>query len=127
MINLNGLNKKIKIIDSVKKADLIDYYRNAKLLVISSRDEGGPRVALEALHLEIPVISTNVGHMQMILPNELLASANDRASLQSLLERYVDNIDVINQDAIFEFITKEFSIDEKILQIKEIYESLFKS
>ena len=126
MINSKGLNEKIKILDSVKKSELVKYYRNAKLLIISSIDEGGPRVALEALYLQIPVISTNVGHMPMILPKELLAPANDQNSLQNLLESYVDKIDNLNQDAIFEFVTKEFSIDEKITQIRGIYESLLK-
>ena len=45
MINTKGLNEKIRIIDNVQKNELISYYRNAKLLIISSRDEGGRRVA----------------------------------------------------------------------------------
>jgi glycosyltransferase involved in cell wall biosynthesis len=124
MINVKGLREKVTIIDNVQKNELINYYRNAKLLIISSRDEGGPRVALEALYLEIPVLSTNVGHMSKLLPKELLANTNDLISLQAMLERYVDKIDTINQDAVFEFITKEFSIDEKISEIKDIYKSL---
>ena len=124
MINTKGLNEKVRIIDNVQKNELINYYRNAKLLIISSRDEGGPRVALEALYLEIPVLSTDVGHMSKLLPKEMLANTNDLISLQTLLERYVDKIDTINQGAVFEFITNEFSIDEKISEIKDIYESL---
>ena len=124
MINTKGLNEKIRIIDNVQKNELISYYRNAKLLIISSRDEGGPRVALEALYLEIPVLSTDVGHMSKLLPKEMLANTNDLISLQTLLEMYVDKIDTINQGAVFEFITNEFSIDEKISEIKDIYKSL---
>ena len=124
MINNKGLNEKVKIIGNIQKNELINYYRNAKLLIVASRDEGGPRVALEALHLEIPVLSTNVGHMSKILPKELLANPNDQTSLQALLERHVDRIDVINQEAVFKFITEEFSIDEKISEIKDIYKSL---
>ena len=124
LINTKGLHEKITIIDNVQKNELINYYRNAKLLIISSRDEGGPRVALEALYLEIPVLSTDVGHMSKLLPKEMLANTNDLISLQTLLERYVDKIDTINQGAVFEFITNEFSIDEKISEIKDIYESL---
>ena len=124
LINTKGLHEKITIIDNVHKNELINYYRNAKLLIISSRDEGGPRVALEALYLEIPVLSTEVGHMSKLLPKELLANSNDLISLQTMLERYVDQIDTINQDAVFEFITTEFSIDEKISEIKDIYKSL---
>ena len=124
MINTKGLNEKVTIIDNVQKNELINYYRNAKLLIISSRDEGGPRVALEALYLEIPVLSTDVGHMSKLLPKEMLANTNDLISLKTLLERYVDKIDTINQGAVFEFITNEFSINEKISEIKDIYESL---
>ena len=124
LINTKGLHEKITIIDNVQKNELKNYYRNAKLLIISSRDEGGPRVALEALYLEIPVLSTDVGHMSKLLPKELLANTNDLISLQAMLETYVDKIDTINQDAVFEFITSEFSIDEKISEIRDIYKSL---
>ena len=124
MINAKGLNEKITIMDNVQENELIKYYKNAKLLIISSRDEGGPKIALEALYLEIPVVSTDVGHMSNILPKELLANTNDLVSLQTLLEKYVDKIDTINQDAVYEFITKDFSIDEKISEIRDIYKSL---
>ena len=127
LINKLNLNDKIKIVEGLKRDELYKYYQDASVLIVSSRDEGGPRVALEALYLEIPVLSTNVGHMDLILPQELLAKKNDQASLQKLIEEYVDNIDVLNQDAIFEFIADEFSIEEKISQINEIYESISNS
>ena len=124
LIKNNNLTKKIKIIDNVNRDELYEIYRDAALLIISSRYEGGPRVALEALHLEIPVISTNVGHMDEILPRELLAKKDDQQSLKNLLEKYVDNINILNQDAVFEFITDEYSITKKINEIKKIYKSL---
>ena len=124
LIEMYGLSKKIKILENVKKEDLQSYYKEASVLIISSRDEGGPRVALEALFLEIPVLSTNVGHMSNILPQELLAKKNDRKSLQNLLEKYVDNIDILNQEAIFDFVTNEYSIDKKINKMQQIYASV---
>ena len=124
LIKNNNLTKKIKIIDNVNRDELYEIYRDAALLIISSRYEGGPRVALEALHLEIPVISTNVGHMNEILPKELLAKKDDQQSLKDLLEKYVDNINILNQDAVFEFVTDEYSITKKINEIKKIYKSL---
>ena len=36
----------------------------------------------------------------------------------------MDDIGLLNQDAIFEFITEEFSVQDKILQTHEVYESL---
>jgi len=122
LIKKNNLDNKIEILDEVKREDLISYYENASVLIVSSRDEGGPRVALEALYLGIPVISTDVGHMSDILPKELLANKDDLASLKELLELYVDSIDLIDQSAIFEFIQNEFSIDERFKAINSAYE-----
>ena len=121
LINEKNLSNKITIIDDVNRNELTKYYNNASVLIVSSRDEGGPRVALEALYLEVPVLSTNVGHMSLILPKELLAEKNNHESLQDLLETYVDDIDLLNQDTIFKFITNEFSIEQKISQINEVY------
>ena len=114
LIEQNNLSEKVKIIDAIKKEELLNYYQDASVLIISSRDEGGPRVALEALYLEIPVISTDVGHMSQILPKELLAEKNNQSALQDMLEKYVDNIHLYNQKAIFNFVETEFSIEEKM-------------
>ena len=124
IIEKNNLSNKIKIIDEVDRESLISYYEDASVLIVSSRDEGGPRVALEALYLGIPVLSTNVGHMSDILPNELLAKKNDQKSLQQLLEKYVDDINLIDQKAIFSFVDEEFSVRQKMLEINEAYRSL---
>lgn len=127
LIEQYNLTKKIKIIDEVKSDKLNDYYSKASVLIISSIDEGGPRVALEALYLKIPVLSTNVGHMNQIFPNDVLAEKNNLASLTKLLEEYVDDINLLNQDAIFEYVKEEFSLEEKTLQTVSVYEDLLKS
>ena len=127
LIEQYNLSNKIKIIDEVKSYELNDYYSKASVLIISSIDEGGPRVALEALYLKIPVLSTNVGHMNQIFPNDFLAEKNDLVSLTKLLEEYVDDINLLNQDAIFEYVKEEFSLEEKTLQTVSVYEDLLKS
>ncbi len=127
LIEQYNLTKKIKIIDEVKSDKLNDYYSKASVLIISSIDEGGPRVALEALYLKIPVLSTNVGHMNQIFPNDILAEKNNLASLTKLLEEYVDDINLLNQDTIFEYVKEEFSLEEKTLQTVSVYEDLLNS
>jgi glycosyltransferase involved in cell wall biosynthesis len=124
LIEQNNLSEKVKIIDAAKKEELLNYYQDASVLIISSRDEGGPRVALEALYLEIPVISTDVGHMSQILPKELLAEKNNQSALQDMLEKYVDNIHLYNQKAIFNFVETEFSIEEKMQELNDAYNLL---
>jgi len=127
LIDKYNLDKKIKIIDGVNRSQLEDIYSDASLLIVSSRNEGGPRVALEALYLEIPVLSTNVGHMNKIFPEELLAQRDNQLSLQELLEEYVDNIEILNQSAIFKYIEEEFSVKAKVSEINEVYKSLLSS
>ena len=65
--------------------------------------------------------------MSNILPNELLAKKNDKESLKELLEAHVDNIELMNQDAIFEYITNDYSIEKKVLEVNRCYEDLFNS
>ena len=125
IINL-GLVDRIQIINEVSQNKLIEYYQKASMLVISSRNEGGPRVALEALYLKIPVISTDVGHMSEILPKELLAKPNDLVSLTDLLERFVDNSNY-NQESIYQYIAEEFSLATKARQTIDIYKQLLVS
>ena len=127
LIDKYNLDEKIKIIDCVNRSQLEDIYSDASMLIVSSRNEGGPRVALEALYLEIPVLSTNVGHMNKIFPEELLAKRDNQLSLQELLEEYVDNIEILNQSAIFKYIEEEFSVKAKVSEINEVYKSLLSS
>ena len=131
-LNLNNLianlklQSNVKIIDEMPQMQLIEYYKKASMLIISSRNEGGPRVALEALYLRIPVVSTDVGHMSEILPKELLAKPNDLMSLTTLLETFVNNPNY-NQESIYQYVTEEFSLKSKSKQIYNLYKDLLVS
>ena len=125
IINL-GLDNRIQIVNEVSQNKLIDYYQQASMLVVSSRNEGGPRVALEALYLKIPVISTDVGHMNEILPKELLAEPNNLVSLTDLVERYVDNSNY-NQESIYQYVAEEFSLTVKTRRTMDVYKELLVS
>ena len=123
LISNYGLEEKITIVDEVSQKELIKYYQRASMLIVSSRNEGGPRVALEALYLKIPVISTNVGHMAEILPKELLAEPDNLMALTDLVEIYVDNTNY-KQDSIFKYVAEEFSLSTKVSQTLDIYKEL---
>ena len=122
LIDKHGLGDFITITPSVSKEGLIEYYQKASLLIVSSRREGGPRVALEALYLHIPVISTNVGHMSQILPQELLAEPDNLESLKSLIDNWIDRS--MSQESIFEYIAEEYSIDKASKKVLSVYEDL---
>ena len=126
LIKLHSLENKISIVDDVPFGELIEYYSNASILIVSSRNEGGPRVALEALRLKVPVISTDVGHMKEILPVELLAAPDDLNSLKELVHRYVGN-ESMNQDSIYKYVTEEYSIKTQSKKVHQVYKDLLVS
>ena len=116
------LSHKIEIIDQVPSNDLVNYYTQASLLIISSLREGGPRVALEALYMKVPVISTDVGHMNKILPKEFLAEPDNQSSLKELINKYVNKMHLFDQSSIFEYVSEEFSLESQSKKIREAYE-----
>lgn len=63
----------------------------ADLLVISSRNEGGPYVLAEALTMGLPVISTDVGMVPDFLPDSCIVPHDDPAQLQRMLADAVSN------------------------------------
>ena len=79
-------------------------------------------MALEALYLHIPVISTNVGHMSQILPQELLAEPDNLDSLKSLIHNWINRS--MSQESIFEYIAEEYSIDKASKKVLNVYEDL---
>ena len=79
-------------------------------------------MALEALYLHIPVISTNVGHMSQILPQELLAEPDNLDSLKSLIHNWINRS--MSQESIFEYISEEYSIDKASKKVLNVYEDL---
>jgi len=118
------MEEQISIIDEVDIESLKTYYQNAKALIISSKKEGGPRVALEALASGIPVISTPVGHMADILPKELISDSSSFEDIKIMLDRNIKIIDQFKYDSIYEYVRNEYSLKNKCREINLVYESL---
>ena len=116
-----NLSHKITLKNFLPYEDILNEFAKAKVFILSSRNEGGPRVALEALALKTPVLSTKVGHMSSIFPEEMLVEPNNQKKLKEFLELYVDNIDSLNQESIFKYVREEFSLKNQASKIDEIY------
>jgi glycosyltransferase involved in cell wall biosynthesis len=69
---------------AVKSMD--SYWRQLDLLVISSRAEGLPMAALEAMAHGVPVVSTNVGELASLLPSRSLVAEPQWEQLTVLID-----------------------------------------
>ena len=118
---------KIFIEESVSKNDIDEFYSRAKMLIISSRREGGPRVALEALLRGIKVISTKVGHMPDILDETYLCNPDSLDSLSNLLRDSINNISTIDQSPAFEIVRTNFTFSKANNSLLSIYTNLLNS
>ena len=94
------------------------------MLIISSRREGGPRVALEALLRGIKVISTDVGHMPDILNEAYLCEPDSLDDLTKLIQNSVDQISTIDQSSSFEKTRADFTFSKANISLLNIYTNL---
>ena len=97
------------------------------MLIISSRREGGPRVALEALLRGIKVISTRVGHMSDILDERYLCNPNSLDGLSELLKNSINQISTIDQSPAFEKVRADYSFSKANSNLISIYTNLLDS
>jgi glycosyltransferase involved in cell wall biosynthesis len=68
MIDDLDLNENIKLIEPVNQQKLRGYYQRSKMLVLPSTTESSPKVTLEAMACEVPVISTDIiGNKKILL------------------------------------------------------------
>lgn len=66
---------------------VLDWYVNADLMAMSSRNEGAPYTIVEALLSECPVISTDVGNVSENIPPQYLAADGSPQTFARLLTK----------------------------------------
>ena len=124
LIEKLGLSARIKILTDHSYESIEEIYKSASGLIVSSLREGGPRVVLEAINHNIPVLGTNVGIMPQIIPRDLLAEAGNQISLTALLEEMIPLLPQLDVSAIKIAMHEEYSLDNALIKTKEVYLSL---
>ncbi|MCH9691935.1 MAG: glycosyltransferase family 4 protein [Gammaproteobacteria bacterium] len=88
---LQTLAERLNIIRSVRfvgfTSQVLNWYVNADLMVMSSRNEGAPYTIVEALLSECPVISTDVGNVSENIPPEYVAADGNPQTIAKLLTK----------------------------------------
>jgi glycosyltransferase involved in cell wall biosynthesis len=89
-----GLAGRVELVPEVPPETLAEWYGAADLLLLTSRSEGRPNVALEALASGRPVLATDAGGtgelLEPLRPAGLLAASRDPAALGRALARLLE-------------------------------------
>jgi len=90
------LEKSVFFIKSINQNELVKYYCASDVLLLTSNFEGMPRCVLEALSCGLPVVSTNVGEVNMVVKNdfsgEIVQSFNP-FNISQAIKKVLDNPD----------------------------------
>ena len=100
-------------------------FESAIALLISSDREGSPKVLYESLYSEVPVISTNVGVMNDVLPKTCISEVND-SQFSELLEKWIGKNDELKnaQKHLFKKVQKENVLNVQEQVVRKTYQAL---
>ena len=124
--NLN-LSDRVKIVTNCDYSSIEEKYKTTSGLIVSSHREGGPRVVLEAINHEIPVLGSKVGIIPDLITSEYLSEPGNQESLQALLEEMVPMLAQLNMEGIKAALIENYSITSAAKKTKEIYEALLRA
>ena len=122
-----NLSDRIKIVTKCDYSSIEEKYKTTSGLIVSSHREGGPRVVLEAINHEIPVLGSKVGIIPDLIPSECLSEPGNQESLQALLEEMVPLLAQLNMEGIKAALIENYSITSAAKKTKEIYEALLRA
>jgi len=115
-----------KVVFAGFRRDVQELMINSDLCVISSDREGFSYVMSEALLLETPIISTDVGDMKRILPLSFVIPVKDTKALSTSIrfaqEHYGDALEAYGQS--FRFAVEHFTLDAMVASTLEVYDKV---
>lgn len=108
------------------RQDINELLLQSDLMVISSRNEGGPYTLSEALLLKRPVISTNVGMVSQVLPSSMICAVNDVQALHQLLQYHLQHFSELQSDSkqIYQFASEHLTINAMVKNTANVYQEL---
>ena len=124
LIQEHQLEDKIRILPSMSSESLIKHFQEASVFILSSLREGTPRVVLEALYLQTPVLSTHVGAVPELLPKKYIAPTENIKALHQLIKKHITQPESLEQTDAFERVQEHYSLKKKCQETLEVYQSV---
>lgn len=126
-----SLTKNIKLVKPLSQDKLRNYYQRAKMLVLPSIVESSPKVTIEAMACETPVITTNVpGNKDTMVDGRtgFLVNMRDPKDLANKIQLLLEDEELRRETGKFAStrVLKSFTWDIIARKYFEIYQTLSK-
>ncbi len=133
--DFKSLVKEYKVEDSFEflgeikdKLSVFSHLKSVDVFVLPSRREGLPRCVIEAMSLGIPCVSSRVGGVEELLPNEYLFEINDVDGLVDRTVLYLREKERRKDNSILNFqVAREFQSSILNLRREKYYKQIRKS
>lgn len=132
-VKAHGMNENVVFHGFLPQSAINDLYQTMDLAVLTSYSESFPLVLLEAANAEVPILSTNVGDIEKMIPDEqhgFVASIGDGGSIKNaILKAYSihkEQPSTLNEMAQIEksYLSANFSMVQQLNSIESIYRAL---
>ncbi|WP_419810856.1 glycosyltransferase family 4 protein [Bacterioplanoides sp.] len=125
---LNELKRKYSHIHYYGHVNMKDYWQYIRVLVISSRHEGLPLVALEAMARGIPVVTSDAGDLPNLLKQADINSChsiNDQSAFIQSIQQYLQQSNAernLQAQQMQRFIKSHYSVEACLPRIMSVYQ-----
>lgn len=120
-----GLKKNVEIFDHWDNAKLPELYNKSDIFILPSLMEGVPRALLEAMACGIPVIITELPHLQDIVNGAgLIVPQSDTEKISGTIAQLLNNREMASRfgDAGRAKIVQQFSWQDTVEKISNVYQ-----
>lgn len=122
-----GVADQLKIMGTLKKSEIMEWYKSIDLYVQPSKQEGLPRSVIEAMSVGCPVIGSNVAGIPELLDSDCLFNLNRSDGVINTLLHIV-NRDTMKIQAKRNYIkSKDYQLEDIENRRKEIFEKYMNS
>ena len=121
------LEDKISFLDNINQEELACFYNAADTLLLTSNFEGMPRCVLEALACGLPVVSTNVGEVKLIVKPGLsgeIVSGTSAKEIALSIEKVLANPQIYTKENCIDSV-RDYTPQNVLKPFYEMIEKLY--
>lgn len=130
MIQENGLESSIQLLDFIPNAELPNLYRKSSIFVLPSLEEGVPRTILEAMACGVPVVCTELPQLvDIVAGSGILVPVRESEAIAEALIQIVTDPDRARElgESGRDRVASDFSWEDTVRRTLELYEEVIAS